>query len=103
MVLGIRLYTSVAVCLCIAAAAASVLTAQQPGVPEHIVAGEVIVQFRPGVSESSRSDVRAAHAAASVRRFDLLRVEQLTLPPNANPVAVAQALAARPEVESAQP
>ena len=103
MVLGSRLYSCVIVCLCLAAGAVSVISAQQQDTPEQFVTGEVLVQFRTGVSESSRSEVRAAHAAVGIRRFDALRVEQLTLPANANPVAVARALAARPEVESAQP
>ena len=79
------------------------LRAQQPSDTTPFVAGEVIVQFRDGVDEPRRAAVRAAHAATLSRQYGEVRIERLSIPAAANPIAVAQALSARPEVEAAQP
>ena len=90
--------------LCILGNFAVLLTtvqAQQAEAP--FVQGELIVQFRPGVTEAERRNVRGAFGTSVARRYDALRSERLSIPPNANPIALANALRARPEVEAAQP
>lgn len=90
-----------------ATAALSVLSAvsraQQAPPDGVLVPGELIVQFRSGVSEERRNAVRAAYGAAVVRRYDELRMERIAIPADANPNALANAFAAHPEVEAAQP
>ena len=74
---------------------------QQP--EAQFVAGELIVQFRENVTEAQRRAVREAYGTSVSRRYDTLRTERLGMPPNANPVALARAFTAHPEVEAAQP
>ena len=79
------------------------LAAQQQEPAGRYVAGELIVQFRTGVSEAQRAAVRANVNASVLRRYDALRVERIAIPAAANPIALAQAFSANPDVEAAQP
>jgi subtilisin family serine protease len=76
--------------------------AQQPP-DEPLVPGELIVQFSENVTEAARRAVRETYGASVLRRYDTLRTERLTIPPNASPTALARAFIAHPEVEAAQP
>ena len=77
--------------------------AQQPPAADSFVPGELIVQFRPDIDEARRLAIRSAHNASIVRGYATLRMERLAIPAAANPIAVAQAFSAHPEVEAAQP
>jgi subtilisin family serine protease len=74
---------------------------QQPG--EEFVPGELIVQFKENITEAERGAVRETYGTSVSRRYDTLRVERLSTPLNANPIALARAFTAHPEVEAAQP
>jgi subtilisin family serine protease len=97
-----RILLAIAVLAVMALSLSTVGRAQQPA-PDAYVPGELIVQFRSGVTEAARTAVRAAHGAQRIRRYDRLRSEQLRIPAAANPIALARAFALHPEVEAAQP
>ncbi|MGH9237936.1 MAG: S8 family serine peptidase [Vicinamibacterales bacterium] len=84
---------------------AALITATQAQQPpdEQFVPGELIVQFGENVTEAARRAIRETYGTSVSRRYDTLRAERLTIPPNANPVALARAFSAHPEVEAAQP
>jgi len=98
-----RLHGRVLLAVLLASLAVLITTpnAQQPD--DDIVPGELIVQFRDGVGENQRQAVRATHGTAVRRRYAALRTERLSIPDNANPIALARAFSAHPEVEAAQP
>src|SRR5262245_54601065 len=84
------------------AALTAALSAQQ-GTQEELVPNELIVQFRNGVTEGQRGAVRAANGLLTLKRYQQVRAERVRIQGNANPIALARALSARPEVEAAQP
>jgi subtilisin family serine protease/sulfur relay (sulfurtransferase) complex TusBCD TusD component (DsrE family) len=87
-----------------ALSASSAVPRAQQAPPDGVyVPGELIVQFRSGVSEERRNAVRAARGVVAIRRYDQLRMERIAIPADANPNALASAFAAHPEVEAAQP
>ena len=68
------------------------------------LSGEVIVKFAPGAApERSAGQLRALGVREAARRPNHAGFDLLELDPGADPEAVAQALAARPDVEYAQP
>ena len=68
------------------------------------VAGEVIVKFTPGAApERTARQLRALGVRAAAARPGHAGFDLLELDPGADPEAVARALAARPDVEYAQP
>jgi subtilisin family serine protease len=83
--------------------AATGLRAQPPLDADAFVAGEVLVQFRPGTDETRRAAIRSAHGLSRVREYRSLRMERLRIPRTASPMALTQALRAHGEVEAAQP
>ncbi|MBA2259336.1 MAG: S8 family serine peptidase [Acidobacteria bacterium] len=64
---------------------------------------EVLVQFKPGVTEGRRAAARARHNAKALRRFEELNIEHLKLPPGADVQAAVRALRADSDVLDAQP
>ena len=75
--------------------------AQQPEQP--FVPGELIVQYREGVTEARRNAIRATHGIQALKQYQQLRAERVSIPANANPIALAQVVASDPDVEAAQP
>ena len=71
--------------------------------PNESAPGEVIVQFRPGVSQAERAAVRGAHGAGLVRAFDRFDMQLLRLGQGRDVAAVVAALAATPSVRRVQP
>ena len=68
------------------------------------VSGEVIVKFAPGAApERTARQLRALGVREAARRPNHAGFDLLELDPAADPEAVAQALAVRPDVEYAQP
>jgi len=88
--------------LCSLAALTAVPSAQQ-GTREVLVPNELIVQFRNGVTEGQRGAVRAANGLQTLKRYQQVRAEHVRIQGNANPIALARALSAQPEIEAAQP
>ena len=76
---------------------------QAPAAEDAFVPGELILQFRAGVTEPQRTAVRTAHGATPVRQYVALGMERVAIPPNANPIALARAFMTHPEIEAAQP
>src|SRR5262249_38132305 len=74
-----------------------------PGAP--YVAGKVIVKFRESATTATRIEsVRAASRSASLRqRPDYANFDIISIDPDEDAETAAQALAARPDVEYAQP
>ena len=68
------------------------------------LSGEVIVKFTPGAApERSAGQLRALGVRSAARRPGTAGFDVLELDPAADPETVARALAARPDVEYAQP
>jgi subtilisin family serine protease len=67
------------------------------------VPGEILVQYAGDLSEGTRASLRATIGGRPLARWDALGVEQLRLPPTANPRAVASALRGRAGVRAVQP
>src|SRR5215510_4965545 len=88
--------------VCSLAVLTAALSAQQ-GTQEAFVPNELLVQFRNGVTEGQRGAVRAAQGLLTLKRYQQMRAERVRIPGNANPLALARALSAQPEVEAAQP
>jgi subtilisin family serine protease len=98
-----RLFRRVAVAALLASLAAMSTTSHAQQQAAEFVPGEVIVQFKTEVTEDQRRGVRNAHGASVRRSYATLRTERLSIPDNANPIALARAFSAHPEVEAAQP
>lgn len=70
--------------------------------PETLVAGEVIVQFRPGTSEATRDQVLALVGGAFVRLIGMADKVVAKVPAGTE-VAAAESLAVDPNVLAAAP
>jgi subtilisin family serine protease len=90
----------------LSAAALSLVTLQAvqptPG-GERSVPDEIIVKFRPGVSDFQRANVLTARAARSIRRFRALGLEHIRLNRGQNLAAAIAALRSSSSVALVQP
>jgi hypothetical protein len=71
-------------------------------VPQTIVAGEVIVHFRPGITEEARDQSLAAVNAVFLRSLELQDAVVAKVRPGTE-IDVAQSLEVDPNVVSAEP
>lgn len=67
------------------------------------VAGRVLVQPRPGLSDDELAKILKAHGAKSVGRIEAINVHIVQLPANASVKAVAALLAKNPHLKFAEP
>lgn len=70
--------------------------------PARAVPAQVLVQFRPGVSDAQAQAVINAHQGRSVRQIPQIRVHMVALPAAGTEAAFAQAFKNRPEVLGAE-
>ena len=77
---------------------------QQAPVPSSpFVASELIVKFRPGYSGLQRSAVLSRQGASVIRRFEMLDVNLVRLPPGQSVASGLVAFKRRPSIALAQP
>jgi len=86
----------------LAALLAQPVLAQNRPLPERHVAGRVLVQPRPGLSAEELDKIVKPHGGASKRAIKSINVHVIELPPQANAVAIAEALRKNRHVKFAE-
>jgi len=69
----------------------------------HYIAGKLIVKFRSGVSSGAKVSAMSVASASGSTQPPYANFEVMSIDPSADAEAAARALAARPDVEYAQP
>ena len=96
---------TVAIALAVIGAALASVHAQQPQqqAPPNAVPGEIIVQFSQAIGQSRREAVLSARGARSLRRYDVVGLQRVGLPPGQTVAAAVAQFRAMPEVLAVQP
>lgn len=66
-------------------------------------ADELIVKFKPGVTEEEKDKIHEKHGSKKIKEFRSLKVDHVKLKKGLDPEKTAEAYMAEPEVEYAEP
>jgi len=87
-----RIHAALAAAALLAAAAGTTLAQNPPLLPERYATGRVLVQPRPGLPLAELDKILAPHGGRRGQSIRQINVHVIELPPQANAVAVAEAL-----------